>query len=105
MRGRGPCEAHQRVVVEAQAARWREADVARPSSHARGYTHRWARARAGFLARHPLCVACECAGRVTAATVVDHIVPHRGDHARFWDRANWQPLCRRCHAAKTRRGA
>ena len=105
MRGRGPCATHTRAAADAQARRWAEADAARPSSHARGYDRRWARTRAGFLTRNPLCVACEVAGRVTAATVVDHIVPHRGDHARFWDRANWQPLCRRCHDAKTRRGA
>lgn len=31
------------------------------------------------------------------ATVVDHVIPHRGDQALFWDTSNWQPLCRRCH--------
>lgn len=24
---------------------------------------------------------------------VDHIVPHKGDMALFWDSQNWQPLC------------
>lgn len=33
------------------------------------------------------------------ATVVDHIVPHRGDPVLFWDERNWQPLCKRCHDA------
>ena len=28
---------------------------------------------------------------------MDHIVPHRGDHKCFWDRKNWQALCRSCH--------
>jgi 5-methylcytosine-specific restriction protein A len=41
---------------------------------------------------------------VTAATLVDHVVAHRGDVGRFWDRDNWQPLCRSCHNAKTARG-
>ncbi|WP_274631209.1 HNH endonuclease [Arvimicrobium flavum] len=29
--------------------------------------------------------------------VVDHIFPHRGDEALFWDRSNWQPLCHDDH--------
>jgi 5-methylcytosine-specific restriction protein A len=37
------------------------------------------------------------------ATVVDHIVPHRGDPVLFWDEANWQGLCKLCHDAKTAR--
>lgn len=38
---------------------------------------------------------------MVAATVVDHITPHKGDKALFWQRANWQPLCKRCHDIKT----
>jgi 5-methylcytosine-specific restriction protein A len=33
--------------------------------------------------------------------VVDHIVPHKGEKVAFWNRANWQPLCKRCHDIKT----
>jgi 5-methylcytosine-specific restriction endonuclease McrA len=29
--------------------------------------------------------------------VVDHIIPHKGDKALFWDEKNWQPLCKYCH--------
>ena len=32
-----------------------------------------------------------------AATVVDHIIPHKGDSDLFWDESNWQSLCKRCH--------
>ena len=35
---------------------------------------------------------------MTAASVVDHIKPHKGDKALFWDQANWQPLCASCHS-------
>ena len=35
------------------------------------------------------------------ATVVDHIVPHRGDPKLFWDTDNWQALCKQCHDHKT----
>lgn len=70
----------------------------RGSSTERGYGSRWRKARAAYLTKHPLCVMCEAQGRVTAATVVDHIVPHRGDSALFWDSANnWQALCAPCH--------
>ena len=44
---------------------------------------------------------CEKRGKLTPATVVDHIVPHRGDRKLFWDEKNWQPLCKRCHDTKT----
>lgn len=40
---------------------------------------------------------CAAEGRITAANVVDHIAPHRGDPALFWDQANWQPLCKLHH--------
>lgn len=63
----------------------------------RGYGGRWQRARLAHLMRHPLCVMCQAEGRVEAATVVDHIKPHRGDQALFWDRDNWQSLCKRHH--------
>lgn len=74
-------------------------DRERGSSSARGYGSRWQKARAGFLRSHPLCALCAAVGRAELATVVDHITPHRGDQALFWDRANWQPLCAPCHNA------
>lgn len=40
-------------------------------------------------------------GHITMATVVDHIIPHRGDQKLFWDRSNWQPLCEHHHNVKT----
>ncbi len=71
----------------------------------RGYGGAWQRARKGWLAKHPLCVACKAQGRVVEATDVDHIVPHRGDMHLFWDSENnWQSLCGDCHKAKTARG-
>lgn len=54
-----------------------------------------------FLRAHPLCVRHEARGETVAASVVDHIVPHRGDKALFWQRDNWQPLCKQCHDIKT----
>lgn len=60
-------------------------------------TSRWRQAARRFLVEHPLCSYCARIGRVTPATVVDHVEPHRGDYSRFWDRENWQPLCKPCH--------
>src|SRR5918996_225875 len=80
-----------------------ELDRQRPSASARGYGPRWRRARAAYLARHPLCGPCREAGRLEPATVVDHRVPHRGDPVLFWDEANWAALCKRCHDAKRAR--
>jgi len=55
--------------------------------------------------RPPILSGCHAAGRVTAATVVDHVVPHRGDPVLMWDEiGNWQSLCTDCHGAKTIRG-
>lgn len=61
------------------------------------YSSRWRKARATYLQRNPLCVLCEQRGRLTAASVVDHVVPHKGDSTLFWDTDNWQPLCTHCH--------
>lgn len=79
------------------------ADRNRPSARARGYDGKWERARLRFLGEHPLCVVCEREGRLTAASVVDHITPHKGDQRLFWDESNWQPLCAPCHSEKTAR--
>lgn len=70
----------------------------------RGYGSKWQRARAAYLEKHPLCVACEKQGIHTLATDLDHIIPHRGDKVMFWRRSNWQGLCSHCHKAKTARG-
>jgi len=40
---------------------------------------------------------CEAQGRITLATVVDHIVPHRGDRDLFFDPTNLQSLCKPHH--------
>lgn len=83
---------------------WQGADERRGTAAERGYDGKWRKAREGFLAAHPLCAECAKYNRYTAATVVDHIIPHRGDKKLFWDRNNWQPLCRDCHTKKTASG-
>jgi len=94
---------HRPSGMRSAAAVKRELDRQRPSAARRGYGPRWRRARAAFLARHPLCVRCQAAGCLEPSTTVDHIVPHRGNQQLFWDEANWAAMCKRCHNAKTAR--
>lgn len=87
-------------------ARERDDRCRRGSARERGYDSRWDRYRLGFLKRHPLCAVCLAEGRTTAANVVDHVVPHRGDERLFWDQRNHQALCDHrspwnCHGVKT----
>ena len=60
-------------------------------------------ARQAQLKRQPLCENCLKHGRITAATVVDHTVPHKGDIKIFLDPNNHQSLCDegpwRCHSS------
>ena len=65
----------------------------RRSSSERGYGWKWRKFREGFLREHPLCRMCHDEGKVVIATVVDHIVPHRGDQKLFWSEDNLQALC------------
>jgi 5-methylcytosine-specific restriction enzyme A len=94
---------HRPLGFRSAAAVKRELDRQRPSAARRGYGARWRRARVAFLAQHPLCATCRALGRIVAASVVDHVVPHRGDQKLFWNESNWAPACKRCHDAKTAR--
>ena len=73
----------------------------RLSAYKRGYNTAWQRASKAYLIKHPFCVECLKHGIHTKATVVDHIKPHKGDNSLFWDKNNWQPLCKPCHDRKT----
>lgn len=86
------CDAHKALHPEATR-----------SAVKRGYGSRWQRVRRIYLQSHPLCAECmkQNPPKYTKATVVDHIVPHRGNEQLFWDQSNWQPLCKPCHDKKT----
>ena len=90
----------QRLVGVASATSWR---AGKSGSAARGYGYAWQQYRVGYLSRSPLCVMCQADGRITSATVVDHIVPHRGDERLFWDESNHQGLCAPCHSSRKAR--
>ncbi|MEN6535702.1 MAG: HNH endonuclease [Bryobacteraceae bacterium] len=75
-----------------------EYDQRRGSARERGYGARWDKASAGFKRSHPLCLGCEAVDRVEAATITDHVIPHRGDMVTFWDSTHWQPACEWHHS-------
>lgn len=55
--------------------------------------------RVQVLSEEPLCRPCDKQGRVTQATIADHIVPKAEGGSD--DRENYQPICDPCHVIKT----
>ena len=62
----------------------------------------WKLLRRQKLAFNPLCERCEREGRLTPATVVDHILPIK-EGGPCLDIKNLQSLCKSCHDSKTAR--
>jgi 5-methylcytosine-specific restriction endonuclease McrA len=109
-------------VATLQPGSWHAGNA---SSTQRGYGYKWQVERKAYLEAHPFCVMClkelgikakdnagiivECATRglsAPRARIVDHKIPHRGDQHLFWQRSNWQPLCKPHHdGAKQREEA
>lgn len=56
------------------------------------YDHTWTKYRALFLSLNPTCYACG-----EKATVVDHLVAHKGDKELFVKVDNHIPLCKHHH--------
>lgn len=86
----------------------REYDQRRDRQEWRGWykTAAWQAKREAQLAAEPLCAICLKHGRITAATVADHPIPHRGDYELFWHQP-LQSLCDqqpwRCHSSTKQR--
>lgn len=80
--------------------RHKQYEERRGNANERGYTYRWQQYRKRFLEQFPYCEAIGCR---ELATVVDHIVPHKGDMDLFWEEGNHQPLCNNCHNRKSAR--
>lgn len=85
--------AHQLTKRQANA----EYDARRGGARARGYDARWDEVVARERARRPHCLGCQAIGRTVSTELVDHIVPHKGNKALFWDPGNRQPSCRPHH--------
>src|SRR6188508_3869950 len=59
-------------------------------------SRRWRKLAKQQLQNHPLCKICLQNGLVEPATVVDHVIPHKGNRESFFLGAI-QSLCRPCH--------
>lgn len=90
----------RRCSCEIRRDRERKArhDQNRPTAPERGYGGKWREARTAYLVKHPTCTMCE-----QPATVVDHVIPHKGNMRLFWDRSNWQALCQHHHNSTKQR--
>jgi len=94
---RGRCPAH--APRERAAER---IDYARV--HAWYRSKRWQALRRQVIDGQPFCSTCLRAGRRVLTVDVDHVLKHDGDPIKFWNLANLQGLCKRCHTRKTARG-
>jgi len=65
---------------------------------------RWKRVRRVHLSGSPLCLDCQGAGRLTVATVVDHVIPMSEGGPAFPGPDGLRSLCAPCHGEKTARG-
>jgi len=84
-----PCPVHPRVA-------WRGATPAPPRIRGR----KLQRLIKQLFDRQPLCVVCQAAGRVTVATIRDHVINLAAPGATDTE-DNVQAICDACHAAKT----
>lgn len=71
----------------------------RPRSKAEYHTYRWTKESRAYREQNPLCELCKRNGFIVPAEVVDHIVPV-AICIDFWDKLNWQSLCRKCNIEK-----
>ena len=71
----------------------------RPRSREEYHSARWTRESKVFREKHPLCAICLEKGLLVPSEVVDHIIPV-AVCSDFWDKTNWQALCRKCNIEK-----
>lgn len=60
----------------------------------------WTQASREYRRDNPICVECRSEGRIVAAHCVDHINPV-AEGGSFWDKSNWQSLCKTHHHRKS----
>ena len=87
------------VAQQSRAMQKRDYDRARrrDAPWRRWYSLRiWRDIRATQLTREPCCERHKARGEVMLATVVHHLVPHRGDWQRFIT-GPFESLCSACH--------
>ena len=90
----------EKHAAAARKAREARRTAFKGASAKRWYGYRWQKLRNRFIAQHPFCEQCMKQGRLTIATDIDHIKPHRGDPILLFDEENLQALCHACHSPK-----
>ncbi|MBO4394634.1 MAG: HNH endonuclease [Spirochaetales bacterium] len=89
------CSEHKKIMDAQYDRRLRDRDA-----DAFYHSSKWKRLRYQFLSEHPFCEECRRHGRLTRATVADHIIPIRQGGAML-DEDNLQALCSSCHSSKS----
>ncbi|MGZ8164091.1 MAG: HNH endonuclease signature motif containing protein [Methylobacter sp.] len=95
----GFCDKHRRETFKTQKLTVTEDYKERNRFYQR---KAWKNVRALQLQLEPLCRRCRSVGKLTAASVVDHIMAI-AEGGPDLDQNNLQSLCSSCHNAKTRR--
>jgi 5-methylcytosine-specific restriction enzyme A len=91
----GKCDEHRK-----REQREYDARRAKGEEHKFYVSTLWRKVRALHLSREPLCRECRAAGRISKASVVDHIQPIRSG-GKPYDSSNLQSLCASCHSIKS----
>jgi 5-methylcytosine-specific restriction protein A len=95
------CSKHAAEKQEKGLSKRKMYDKNRPSYYGWYDTARWKLVREKVLFAFPFCAMCAKLGGNSLSTIVDHIVPHKGNVELFWDLENLQGLCAHCHSVKT----
>ena len=66
-------------------------------------TAEWKRLRRSQLQAKPFCAYCLQLEIKIPATIVDHVTPHKGNKALFFNPLNLQSLCKTCHDSAKQR--
>lgn len=89
------CEQHQKQMHHEYNTRERDKEARNFYS-----STPWRKLRQAKLWQQPLCEECQRNGRITPATMVDHITPIKQGGAALC-MANLQSLCWSCHSRKS----
>lgn len=85
-----------RTVQSSRSAKRYEQDRGRLTYRRWYNTTRWRAKAADQLRREPLCRMCQREQITRAASICDHVTPHRGDERLFWE-GETQSLCKPHH--------
>ena len=89
------CAEHKKLMDVRYESRLRDKGAA-----AFYHSKEWKHLRQNYLIEHPFCMECWKNGKLTKATVVDHIVPIKQGGVAL-DESNLQALCASCHGSKS----